>query len=124
MFFLAALTQDRKDLDFDQTMICDVCGAYGHLQVFMTCMVFSFFFIPLFRYDRHYYVESSCCHSLYELDPAIGKALRKGQISRISKEDLHLIRGESNTGSYKKCAYCAYETYEDFDYCPKCGNHF
>ena len=51
--------------------------SYGRYQVFMTYMYFSFFFIPLFKWNRRFYVKMSCCGAVYELDPEKGKALAR-----------------------------------------------
>ena len=122
MFFLIGINQNSEELEYDQMMICDSCGSYGRYRVFMTYMVFSFFFIPLFKWDRHYYVETSCCSSLYELAEEAGKAIYNHERVEIQSDDLTLIRGHNR--AFKKCAHCGYTTDEDFDFCPKCGNHF
>lgn len=122
MFFMIGINQDRKDLEFTQVLTCEECGSLGRMSVFMVCTVLSLFLLPVFRWDRHYYVQMSCCGSLYELDPAVGKAIENGYNPEIKKEDLTLIR--SNASVFKKCIYCGYETAEDFEFCPKCGNRF
>ena len=43
MFFMMGITDGRKNFDFVQTEICDVCGRYGRYEVFMTYMVLSLF---------------------------------------------------------------------------------
>lgn len=30
----------------------------------------------------------------------------------------------STYGRYKRCSSCGYETQEDFEFCPKCGQRF
>ena len=122
MFFMMCVTQRREDLDHDQTVICDVCGAYGRMNVYVIYSVLSLFLIPVFKWNRRYFVEMSCCHSLYELNHETGRGIENGTVSLIEDEDLVLIQG--NRSSYKRCSYCGYETAEDFDYCPKCGNRF
>ena len=95
----------------------------------MTYMYFSFFFIPLFKWNKKFYVKMSCCEAVYELDPEKGKALARGQQADITQADLTLVqegnrRSSYENGSYKvwkKCVRCGYETEEDFEYCPKCG---
>ena len=125
MFFISGSYQDRKDLDYNQQMICDFCGRYCSFHVFMTYMVLTFFFIPIFKWDRRYYVETSCCGSIYELNPEIGKAIANGEKVEISQDDLVLIEGGYNCMNYhKKCHNCGYETDQDFGYCPKCGERF
>lgn len=123
MFFMMGITDGRKDLDFVQTIICNVCGKYGRYQVFMTYTVLSLFFIPCFKWNKHYYVQTSCCNTLYELNPAIGKALEKGEQIEILPEHLQIMKRGTYGYSFKRCSNCGYETAEDFEFCPKCGRH-
>ena len=78
MIFIGGISQGQKILDYVKTVICDRCGRYGRFQVVMTYMYFSFFFIPLFKWNRKYYVKMSCCGTVYELDPEVGKILARG----------------------------------------------
>jgi len=122
MFFAIGITDRREDLEYDGgVMTCDSCGAYGRYQIFMVCTVLYLFFIPVWRWNKRYYVETSCCHTVYELDPSVGEAIAGGEQIEIRETDLNRIRKGQQ---YKKCIYCGYETAEDFDYCPKCGNRF
>ena len=59
MFFMMGITDGRKDLDFNQQIICSQCGRYGRYQVYMTYMVLSLFFIPCFKWNKRYYVQTS-----------------------------------------------------------------
>ena len=122
MFFIIGITQGRKDLDINQLMTCSICGAYGSFRVFMTYTVLSLFFIPTFKWGKRYYVETTCCHALYELDPEVGKRIAKGESIEIKPEDLTRVMN----GRYaeKTCPNCGYTTDEDFEYCPKCGSRF
>ncbi len=122
MFFAIGIADRREELDYDAGMMtCDACGAYGRFRVFMISTVLYLFFIPVWRWNRRYYAETSCCHTLYELEASAGEAIAKGERIMISAADLKLIGRER---PYKRCAYCGYGTSEDFDYCPKCGNRF
>ena len=51
MIFIGGISQGQKILDYVKTVICDRCGGYGRYQVYMTYMYFSFFFIPLFKWN-------------------------------------------------------------------------
>ena len=123
MFFMMGITRREEEVDFDQTIICDVCGAYGHLMMFMTYSVLTLFLIPVFKWNRHYYVKTSCCNTIYEVNEDIAKAAIKGDISSFREEDLHPVQS-GYRHQYKKCINCGYETDEDFDFCPKCGKPF
>lgn len=119
MFFMMGIMDRQKDIAFNQTMICDICGRYGSYHVFMTYTVLSLFFIPCFKWNKRYYVRTSCCDTIYELDGMIGKSIEKGMETEIKKEHLSVInRGRT----YKTCSNCGYTTDEEFEYCPKCGN--
>lgn len=124
MFFMMGITDGRKDFDFVQTVICDVCGKYGRYQVFMTYTVLSLFLIPCFKWNKHYYVQTSCCGTLYELDSEIGKAIARGEQIEILPQHLRLVNRGGYSKGVKRCSNCGYETAEDFEFCPKCGMRF
>lgn len=94
MFFIMGITDGRKDFDFHQMMTCGACGAYGRYQVFMTYTVLSLFFIPCIKWNRHYYVQASCCNALYELDAEIGKRIARGGDVEILPQHLRPVHPE------------------------------
>lgn len=122
MFFMMGITPGRKDFDFHQMIVCDACGAYGQYRVYMTYMVLSLFFIPVFKWNRKYHVETSCCHRIYELNDEVGRAIARGMDVEIKQEDLSPEHGYGY--SVKVCRNCGFKTMEDFDFCPKCGERF
>lgn len=114
----------RKDYEYNRSLtICSHCGSYGRFSVYMTYMVLSLFFIPCFKWNRHYYVQTSCCNTIYELDPDIGKRIAKGEDIEILPSHLTEVQSGYRS-SWKQCARCGYSTQEDFEYCPKCGGRF
>lgn len=125
MFFICGISQGKKILDYTKTVICSLCGGYGRYQVFMTYSYFSVFFIPIFKWDKHYYVQMSCCSTVYELNTETGNRLKRGESVDIKESDLSLIKSGQRSSDWnkKKCEECGYETTEDFVYCPKCGKH-
>lgn len=94
MFFIMGITDGRKVFDFTQTVICDICGKYGRYQVFMTYTVLSLFFIPCFKWNKRFYVQTSCCNTLYELNPEIGKRIAKGENLEIMPDNLTKVNIE------------------------------
>ena len=125
MFFIMGITDGRKDFSFNQLVTCAICGKYGRFNVFMTYTVLSLFFIPTFKWNKRYYVQTSCCGTVYELDPEIGKAIARGEEVEIQQSHLtRVMEGRGFTTGYKSCRQCGYETTEDFDFCPKCGTRF
>lgn len=133
MFLIFGINSERKEIGSLGPVICGVCGSYGRYQVYVTYMCLSLFFIPVLKWGKKYYVETSCCHSLYELDTQAGRRIWRGEQSEIRPEDLTLIRrgnggyggawqGQMNRNSSRFCPLCGYETVEDFEFCPKCGS--
>lgn len=126
MFFIMGMNPHQKQISYNsQLIICSECGKYGRYEVWMTCMCFTFFFIPLIKWNKQYFVKTTCCETIYELDSAIGKALAKGADIEIRSDHLKKVaNGHGSYGPEKTCGYCGYKTNEDFQYCPKCGRPF
>ena len=101
MFFMIGITDGRKDFDFNQVMACVACGSMGSFRVFMTYTVLSLFFIPCFKWNKHYYVQSTCCNAVYELDPEIGKRIARGENVKIQQE--YLTRVINHGYAVKRC---------------------
>ena len=103
MIFIGGIGHGQKEIPYGQpAALCAICGGYGRYQVIMAYTYFSFFFIPLFKWNRRYYVKTTCCGSLYELDPEVGKALARGEQMEIRQEHLHLLQrsGQNFRGEY------------------------
>ena len=123
MFFIAGISSKQDMLDFNQNMICSNCGKYGRYEVIMEYMYFSLFFIPLIKWNKKFYVKSSCCSSIYSIDKDIGDRIVRKENVLLQEKDLLLIKVGQNY-SIKKCSRCGFETIDDFKYCPKCANQF
>lgn len=120
MFFIFGISSKEKELDFSQTTLCKTCGSYGRLEAFMTYSYFSLFFIPIIKWNKKYYIRSTCCGSLYSIDEELGKAIARGENIKI--EDKDLIDTNSSYRKVKYCGNCNSRVKEEFEYCPKCGN--
>ena len=117
MFFIFGISTNGKELDFHQTTVCKSCGAYGSLKAFMTYSYFSLFFISLFKWNKRYYIRSSCCGTLYFIEKDLGKSIERGDSINISDSDLKPI----NINYGKVCPNCNYPIKDEFTYCAKCG---
>ena len=128
MFFIMGIDPRQKELSYNEMMICDSCGSYGRYRVWVSYMCFSLFFIPLIKWGREYFVQTTCCETKYKLDPDIGRQIANGANVQIRPEHLTLIskgKAHTYTGQYEiTCPHCGYHTTEDFQYCPKCGRPF
>jgi hypothetical protein len=120
MLFIFGISNGEKKLDFVQTMLCSHCGLFTRLELTMTYMYFSLFFLPLFRWSKRYYVKSSCCGRVYEIDHELGRRLQKGELINLTEQDLQEINNGGQTYA-GRCSYCGYPASPEFEYCPKCG---
>ena len=119
MFFILGIFQKEKRLAIDQLVICKCCGKYGHADVFMTYTYFMFFFIPLFKWNKKYFVRMRCCGSTTQIDKELGKKIEQGEITEIDFDKIHFAQQENRI---KHCSNCGFTSTEsDYEYCPKCG---
>ena len=118
MFIVMGSGQKEKILDFEQVMQCDNCSTFSTVQIIMVYSYFMLFFIPLFKWNKRYYAQMSCCGSTCELDKELGAKIERKEITRLEVSDLAFRKGRDE----KCCMHCGYMTKEDFEYCPKCGN--
>lgn len=117
MFFIFGISNKRKELDFNQTVVCSNCGNYGRYKAFMTYSYFSLFFIQIIKWNKKYYIKSTCCGSTYYLDEDIGKRIDRGEDVIIEESDLDPIK----VNKKNVCTNCGYPVESGFQYCPKCG---
>jgi hypothetical protein len=87
----------------------------------MEYMYFSLFFIPIFKWNKIYFVKSSCCGSIYTISKDLGSRIARGEDISLREEDLQSVRTE-HFSDWKRCSKCGFETQEDYQYCPKCSN--
>ncbi|SKC03020.1 hypothetical protein SAMN06296386_11484 [Lachnospiraceae bacterium] len=122
MFLIMGMSSGRKVFNFNQLTTCAVCGQYGRYNVFMTYKVFTIFFIPTIKWNKRYYVQTSCCGTIYELDREIGKMIAKGETVEILPSNLRMMqRGRYYNTAYKRCRQCGCESAADYAFCPRCG---
>ena len=122
MLFITGISFQRKIFNFSQLITCAECGQYGRFNVFMTYYTLTIFFIPTIKWKKRYYVQTSCCGTIYELDPEIGKAVARGEDVHILQSNLRKTRERAYyQPPLKRCSHCGYMTRENFQFCPKCG---
>lgn len=102
MLFIGGISQGRKLLNYARSILCGSCGSTSQCQVFMTYMYFSFFFIPLFKWNKRFYVQMSCCSAIYELEPEIGKAILRGEERRSHPPTFTWSRKENTPAPGRK----------------------
>ncbi len=122
MLFIAGIYQKTQDLDYYEPIMCSCCSKYGRFESYMEYSVFSFFFIPLFKFNKKFYARTTCCNSLYLIkNKEKGLMMERGQGHNVFLEskDLELIHKRNCNDSI--CPDCGCEVNEDQNYCPNCG---
>lgn len=90
MFFIMGIYDRIKELNYHGDMeVCPRCGRYCSYKVFMTYMCLSLFFIPVLKWGRKYYVETSCCKGMTQLKDETGKRLQRGEKVNVTKADMN-----------------------------------
>lgn len=120
MFFIMGISDGQSQLPFRQTVTCSVCGKFSAMTVWMTYTYFMFFFIPLFKWNKHYYVRMECCGASCEISPELGRDIKSGKVTVL---DASKLRFHHSSQGYRirRCMNCGFETMENFSFCPKCG---
>jgi len=118
MFFIFGINQKEEQLAFDQVVVCDNCGRYGHMTVWVTYSYLMLFFIPFLKWGRRYFVRMGCCGAFCEISKEMGEKIAAGEITSLSSDDLPF---KTLAEERHRCPFCGYTTEEDFQFCPKCG---
>ncbi|ROR28738.1 zinc ribbon family protein [Mobilisporobacter senegalensis] len=116
MFFIMGISSGQKKLGFVQTILCNRCGSYGRYEVYVTYTYLSLFFIPVLKWNKKYYVKSTCCNSIYNIELELGKRIARGECTNINESDLNLVQK-----GVDRCPHCGAQVEENFKYCPACG---
>lgn len=119
MFFIGIFgIQDKQEIVREFTnLICNNCGRYGRGRLIYEYTYFHLFFLPLFRWNKRYYLQMECCGVVYDMDTAYGKELENGA-------DLDFTRMTKQPNEYDEnciCPQCGARLQRDFRFCPYCG---
>ncbi len=78
-------------LDFLQAMECPECKRAGSWRAIKSFKQFTINFIPLLKYSKKYYIETTCCGKRYAISPELGKQIKNKEKTKISIGDLQRI---------------------------------
>ncbi|NLJ79475.1 MAG: zinc ribbon domain-containing protein [Firmicutes bacterium] len=115
MFFIGifGIRTKRKKIQTRQGACCPICGAYDRFAIVQEYQYLHFFFIPLWRWNTRYFLETRCCGERRKLSSELGKRIAGGEeeaLEDIKIED-HLLR----------CPFCSKRIDPGFLFCPHCG---
>lgn len=120
MFFIGGIEERKKSIKFIQNIVCKACGSMSSYELIKVYTVFHFFFIPIFKWNKRYYLISRCCNSVFQISLEIGEGLEKGQEINIQDSDLKEVYNEYNSREII-CSNCKNSVDSSFQYCPHCG---
>ena len=121
MFFIGIFGIDQKNkvIYTYRNTVCPSCSSFGSYDVILSYRYFHFFFIPLYKWGRSYFIKTHCCNKLCALDYDIGFRIEKGEQVEINTEHIHCHNQYANKNF---CSNCSSEVDPTFQYCPYCGN--
>ncbi|WP_312811515.1 zinc ribbon domain-containing protein [Sedimentibacter sp.] len=122
MLFIAGVYQKRQELDYYEPIMCSCCTQYGRYESYMEYSVFSFFFIPLFKFNKKFYARTTCCNSLYLIkNKEKGLMMERGQGHNVFLKDKDLELIHKGICNCDMCPNCGSQVSEEHNYCPNCG---
>ncbi len=118
MFFIIGIGSGSSPLGLRRCGGFPCCGAISAAAVVCVFQQFTFFFIPLFRFRRHYYVTCPECGAVYELSREEGRRLARDLNAEIDPSRMVRISGASGR---HYCPHCGTEVEPGSRFCPNCG---
>ena len=90
MFLMLGITTKEEPINYNRVHNCH-CGDKGSYDIYLTYNVLTLFFIPVWKWNKTYIAESTCCRIRYILDKVVGDMLRNGDDVEIISTDLSEI---------------------------------
>lgn len=83
-------------------------------EIIESANVFEFFFIPLFKTGKKYFLRCLFCSTTYRLkEDSVENIIKTG---KVMYEDIDEVIFENHI-----CPNCGAQIMPGYDYCPKCG---
>lgn len=126
MFFIGIFGIDSKQKQLREfgSVTCGHCGRLSRAELVQSYNYFHVFFIPTFRWNKHYYIKMRCCGAVYEADADYANILRNASdidFSRLKKVSGGMGGFDDFSFFYDKCQNCGARIESDFAWCPHCG---
>ena len=91
MFFLIWITTKEELLNYEKLHRGKFCDDISSYNIVYTYQVLTLFFIPVWRWNKTYFAENTCCHKQFILDKVVGDMLRCDEDVEIVDTDLSEI---------------------------------
>ncbi|MVB11903.1 zinc-ribbon family protein [Caprobacter fermentans] len=118
MFFIIGITSGIAELGFRSCGYFPCCSLRGKTAL-VTCVYkqFTFFFIPLFRFGKRYFISCPDCGAVYEIHREEGKRIERSPGSEINPDQIFRVAGRAA----RFCPNCGAQVNPDSRFCPNCG---
>lgn len=100
----------KKEVSFE----CTGC-LEDKSEVIENYSVFEIFFMPVYKYNKKYFLRCKKCESLYWLDEEKIEYILKTE--KVRYEDIKKIIYQKEV-----CPNCGVNISEKYEYCPSCGH--
>jgi hypothetical protein len=119
MFFIGIFgVQDKEEtIRTEQAVTCPLCGAYDRYEVLRVYNYFHIFFIPVWKWNKRYFLRTRCCRRICALREEVGQRIEQGQAVTITSADIKCSEPVGNS-----CPSCGAQLHSSFSYCPYCGS--
>lgn len=91
MFLMIAVTTKEEPIEYDRVVRCPHCDDMGSYNIFYIYNVLILFFMPVWKWNKTYFAEKTCCHKKYILDKNVGDMIRNGEDIEINDSNLSEI---------------------------------
>ena len=61
-----------------------------------------FFFIPIIKWNKEYYIKTSCCEKVSKIAPEIGRRIEKGEEVNLNIDEIDLRNFDGSLETFVK----------------------
>jgi len=110
--------QDKQRVVREYPNIVCKCGRLSRGELIEHFTYFHLFFIPIFKWNRRYYMRYRCCNRIFRVPNDYAKEIKDSSDVDIDRlEEIPRYEYVSN-----RCSNCGAELHHSFAYCPYCGH--
>jgi len=116
MFFIGIFgIQDKQRVVREYPNVICKCGSLSRGELIEEYTYFHFFFIPIFKWNKRYYMRFRCCNRIFRVPPDYVNELKDSTDVDVNRLE------EVQTYFGNQCSNCGAVLHRSFAYCPYCG---